>query len=322
MTNELDQYIESHDIQVLLDEPLSLHCTWRIGGPASVMVLPSRAEQVRDVIQIAQANDLPWIVIGKGSNLLFSDEGFAGVVIKLDRPFSQVTIQDRQVTAQSGVSVPRLARMTAKAGLSGLEHAIGIPGTLGGLVAINGGSLRQSIGDVIDTVTVVTPEGQIRTLKRDECDFAYRHSNFLHSGQVIVQASLTLQPGDSRTILKHMLGILKERQAKFPLTQPNCGSVFTSRPELYHTLGPPGKLIEDLGLKGLTCGGVQVSHQHANFMVNLGTASAQNVLDLVAQVRETMFARYQVWIDTEALFVHADGVIEPVSAAASQRVPR
>ncbi|MCP4452455.1 MAG: UDP-N-acetylmuramate dehydrogenase [Planctomycetes bacterium] len=310
----MEKYLQTHGVSTLRDEPLRRHCTWRIGGPADVMVFPATLDQLRDMMTLARDLEMPWIVIGKGSNLLFSDAGFRGLVIKLDRAFSKVTIEGGQVTAQSGVSMPRLACMTARAGLTGLEHTIGIPGSLGGLVAINGGSLRQSIGDVVTTVTVVTPEGDIQAIPKEECAFSYRHSNLLHSGNVIAEVTLELQKGHAQMILKHMLGVLRERQAKFPLTLPNCGSVFTSRPELYHTLGPPGKLIEDLGLKGLTCGGVSVSHRHANFFVNTGCATAAHVLGLVAQVRGAIHDRYGVLINTEVMYVHSDGGIEPVSA--------
>jgi UDP-N-acetylmuramate dehydrogenase len=257
---------------------------------------------------------MPWVVIGRGSNLLFGDSGFRGLVIKLDHAFSEVIIQDEVVTAQSGVSMPRLARKTAKAGLTGLEHTIGIPGSLGGLVAINGGSLRQSIGDVVTAIRVVTPQGDIQAVRPEDCDFSYRHSNLLHSGNVIAEVTLKLQPGHAQTILGQMLSVLRERQAKFPLKQPNCGSVFTSDPALYDTLGPPGKIIEDLGLKGVACGGVSVSHRHANFMVNTGHATAQDVVELVAQVRNAIYARHRVHIKTEVMYVHPYGDIESVSA--------
>ena len=314
----LDNYIQGLGIHALRDESLSRHSTWRIGGPADVMVFPGTARHLRDLMRWARDQKMPWIVIGKGSNLLFSDDGFRGVVIKLDRGMSGVTIQDRSVTAQSGISMPRLARLTGKAGLTGLEHTIGIPGSLGGLVAINGGSLRQSIGDVIRTVTVVTPEGDTQTVLAEDCAFSYRHSNLLHSGRVIVEVTLELQRGHAQTILKHMLSVLKERQTKFPLSLPNCGSVFTSDPALYDTLGPPGKLIEDLGLKGLSCGGVRISHRHANFMVNTGGATAADVLGLVTKVRQAIFDRHNVRIKTEAMYVHPDGRIEPVSEVASE----
>jgi len=313
----LDKYLHMHRVATLRDEPLSRHSTWRIGGPADVMAFPGSLDELRGLMDLVRDEKMPWIVIGKGSNLLFSDRGFRGVVIKLDRGFSRVTIQGGQVTAQSGVSVPRLARMTAKAGLTGLEHTIGIPGSLGGLVAISGGSLRQSIGDVVKTVTVVTSGGEIKTMLQKDCAFSYRHSNLLHSGNVIAEVTLELERGHAPTILKHMLNVLRERQAKFPLTLPNCGSVFTSDPALYDTLGPPGKLIEDLGLKGLSQGGVSISHRHANFMVNTGSATAHDVLSLVAQVRAAIDARHHVLINTEVMYVHPDGRIEPVSAVSS-----
>jgi UDP-N-acetylmuramate dehydrogenase len=316
----LDNYIQTHEMPALRDEPLSRHSTWRIGGPADMMVFPESPGHLRDLIAWVRGQKMPWIVIGKGSNLLFSDGGFRGVVIKLDRGMSEVMIQGRRVTAQSGVSMPRLARLTGRAGLTGLEHTVGVPGSLGGLVAINGGSLRQSIGDVIKTVTVVTPEGDTQTVLREDCDFSYRHSNLLHSGRVIVEVTLELERGHAQAILKHMLSVLRERQAKFPLTLPNCGSVFTSDPALYHTLGPPGKLIEDLGLKGRSRGGVTISHRHANFMVNTGGGTASDVLGLVAEVREAIYARHHVHLRTEVMYVHDYGRIEPVSEVVCPRL--
>lgn len=318
MATTLDNLIQQHRIHALHDEPLREHSTWRIGGKADTFALPESTEQLSALVRFVHTRDIPWIVIGKGSNLLFSDEGFRGVVIKLDRGFSDVTIQDRRVKAQSGISMPRLARISGMAGLTGLEHTIGIPGSLGGLVAINGGSLRQSIGDVVKNLIVVTPEGHTQTALPKDCDFSYRYSNLLHSGCVVAEVTLELQRGHARTILKHMLGVLRERQVKFPLNLPNCGSVFTSDPKLYDTLGPPGKLIEDLGLKGLTCGGVSVSHRHANFMVNTADATAQDVLNLVAKVRKAISDCHNVRIKTEAMYVHPHGRIEPVSEVASE----
>ncbi len=315
----LDNYIQGLGVHAVRDEPLSRHCPWCIGGPADVMVFPGSLTHIRHLMGWLQDQGMPWIVIGKGSNLLFSDEGFRGMVIKLDRGMSGVTIENRRVTAQCGISMPRLARLTGKAGLTGLEHTIGIPGSLGGLVAINGGSLRQSIGDVVKTVTVVTTEGDIETVLAEDCDFSYRHSNLLHSGRVIVEVTLELQSGHAPSILKRMLSVLRERQTKFPLSQPNCGSVFTSDPALYDTLGPPGKLIEDLGLKGLSCGGMCISHRHANFMVNTGSATAADVLGLVADVREAIYRRHQVHIRSEVMYVHEYGHIGPVSEVTAAR---
>jgi len=289
------------------DEPLRPHSTWRIGGPADLWIEPHGADHVVNFIRAVRADPVPFVVVGYGSNLLFDDAGLRGAVLMCGRRMARFSIDGATVRAQAGVTVPRLARAVGRAGLTGLEHTIGIPGTLGGLVAMNGGSRRRSIGEVVRSVTVVTPDGRIETLPAEACGFAYRTSRFPASGDIIVEATLELVPGDRETIRRDMLGVLRSRRAKFPRREPNCGSVFKSGGDMYERFGPPGKVIEDAGCKGWREGDAQVSAKHANFIVNLGRASSADVLRLIRRVREAVHDRTGLWMPCEVKYVSPAG---------------
>ncbi|MHC4800462.1 MAG: FAD-binding protein, partial [Planctomycetota bacterium] len=221
------------------------HGTWRIGGPADLLVEPSDPEQLSRVLAYTSQNKIPTITIGEGSNLLFSDDGLRGLAIKIGRKMSAYNIDGNQVQAEAGIAVPRLARAVGLAGLTGMEHTVGIPGTLGGLIAMNGGSQRKSIGDVIRHVEVTDRQGRIRQISQDECEFSYRHSVFQGLDVIIARAYLKLQQGDRASIHAEMLQILTDRREKSPRRMPNCGSVFVSGGEIYERFGPPGKVIEE-----------------------------------------------------------------------------
>jgi UDP-N-acetylmuramate dehydrogenase len=297
------------------DEPLRPHSTWRIGGPADLWIEPHGADHVVNFIRAVRADPVPFVVVGYGSNLLFDDAGLRGAVLMCGRRMARFSIDGATVWAQAGVTVPRLALSAGRAGLTGLEHTIGIPGTLGGLVAMNGGSRRRSIGEVVRSVTVVTPLGQIETLPAEACGFAYRTSRFQASGDIIVEATLELVPGDRETIRRDMLDVLRSRRAKFPRREPNCGSVFKSEGDMYERFGPPGKVIEDAGCKGWREGDAQVSPKHANFIVNRGSASSADVLKLIRRVREAVHQRTQMWLQCEAKYVPPSGRPMPVEVA-------
>jgi len=307
----LENMILQENLMAAKDEALSRHATWAIGGPADYVVYPDSVDQVVRLVGMAHTERIPWIVIGKGSNLLFSDHGFRGLVIQLDRQFARVALAGHRVHAQCGVSVPRLAHRAALAGLSGLEHTVGIPGSLGGLVAINGGSLQCAIGDVVRNVTFITSDGTVETISRDACNFSYRHSRFLLSGCIVASVELELRPGDRRTIHQTMYTILRDRRRAYPLRWPNCGSVFRSLPQWYAAPGPPGKLIEACGLKGLARGPAVVSDQHANFIINRGGATARDILGLIGQIRHHVHRYAGVWLECEVIYVHAQGRMEP-----------
>ena len=285
------------------DVPLSAHTTWRIGGPADLMLVPPDVGQLAPLLALLSREELPVLVIGAGSNLLFSDAGVRGVVIKIESNLSRISIEGNRVTAEAGAWIPRLARNSAAAGLTGLEHAIGIPGTLGGLLVMNGGSRRENIGSRIVAVDALTMQGEAVRLSREECRFGYRTSLFQKGGLVVVRGELELEAGARRTIRRDMLSILRERRAKFPLKEPSCGSVFLSDQALFPQAGPPGKLIEDAGLKGVSLGDAQVSTRHANFIVNRGRATSREVASLICLVREKVAAASGVALNCEVRYV-------------------
>jgi UDP-N-acetylmuramate dehydrogenase len=291
------------------NELLSRHCTWRIGGPADVLVEPRNLEQLSRLRRYIDDNNIASVVIGDGSNLLFDDAGFRGVVVKIGRSLSAFSIDGRMVRAEAGVAVPRLARVVGLAGLTGIEHTIGIPGTLGGLIVMNGGSQRKGIGEVVMTVEAMDCRGEIRSKGRDECGFSYRRSVFQESDWVVVRAELELQYGDASAIQAEMLEVLRERRIKFPRHLPNCGSVFVSCGRLYERFGPPGKVIEDAGLKGLWVGEAEVSSKHANFIVNRGNATAADVRELIRRIRKKVHDNTNLWMSCEVKYVCCDGSV-------------
>ncbi|VAW76051.1 UDP-N-acetylenolpyruvoylglucosamine reductase [hydrothermal vent metagenome] len=300
---------------VRTDEPLRLHSNWKIGGPADVFIEPENEEQIANAICVANENDIPLVVIGDGTNLLFDDKGVRGIVLNLGRSFGRHTIERNVVKAEAGIWVPRLARITASSGLAGLEHIVGIPGTLGGLVWMNGGSLRKGIGENVISVSAIDMKGNTNVLTNEECGFSYRGSAFQKMKAIIVGVELELKPGNQREIKSSMLKILRSRSSKFPRKLPNCGSVFMSVSDLYEQYGPPGKIIEDLGFKGRRIGDAQVSKVHANFILNRGNASSVDMLELIKQIRLSVYKKTNMWINCEVHYVHPAGKIEPAHMA-------
>lgn len=297
------------------NELLCKHSNWRIGGPADLLVEPRDAEQVGRILQLAKDAAIPVVVIGDGTNLLFNDTGVRGMVMKISRNMSQFSVTGQRIHAQAGTWVPRLIRVAGCGGLTGIEHAIGIPGTLGGLILMNGGSMRRGIGENVRSVCVVDQTGKDRTLSRAECLFSYRHSSIQGSGGVVVAAELECDLGDPSRIRTEMLRIMRSRRHKFPQKLPNCGSVFISGGEMYEKFGPPGKIIEELGMKGMRCGGAQISEIHANFFVNLGQATAAEMLLLIQQARTAAYTRTHIWMDCEVRYVSPHGQIVPAHEA-------
>ena len=296
---------------ILTSEPLARHNTWKIGGPADILIEPASIEELAAVIACVREHHANCVVIGDGSNILFSDDGFNGVVIKIGRALSGCTIDGERIYVQAGIAVPRLARIAASAGLTGLEHISGIPGTLGGLVAMNGGSLGQWIGQAVETVRCIDPDGNIMELHPSECDFSYRHSLFLTNPWIITDVVLKLQLGESTQIIRRMLEIVRERRQKFPRRLPNCGSVFKRNLQMYEQFGPPGRVIEEVGLKGCRVGAAEVSHQHANFIINTGNATANDVLRLIALIRERVYKHTQLRLECEVRTITPTGQIHP-----------
>jgi len=296
------------------DAALRDYSSWRIGGSADWVAEPTDTAQLAELLAACRAAEMPLLTIGHGTNLLFDDAGFRGLVIRLGNNFSKYTIAGNRIWAQAGVWVPRIARLAGRAGLTGLEHTIGIPGTLGGLVAMNGGSQRKSIGTCVERVRVLDRDGESQVLTREQCHFAYRSSFLQQGGLIVAEVDLCCERGDPGGMRREMLAILRDRGGKFPRKQPNCGSVFVGGGEMFQRFGPPGKVIEDTGLKGLRIGGAQVSEQHANFIVNLGGATSRDALELIHRIRNEVNTRTGLWLECEVRYVSTTGDVMPASA--------
>jgi UDP-N-acetylmuramate dehydrogenase len=298
--------------EVFLDVDLSNLSRWKIGGSADCLVRPNSTEQLAALVKLLKSQSVPYVVFGMTSNLLFSDEGLRAVAIQVGSAMSDINIDGNRVWCQSGVWVPWLARKLACAGLTGAEHICGIPGTLGGLICMNGGSQRKGIGDVVVTVTSVDAQGNIVHRNREDCSFSYRRSIFQVNDEVIADIVLRLEQAVDRRVVRHeILGILGSRRRKFPQKLPNCGSVFMSNPSMYDDYGPPGAVIERLGFKGRRIGGAMVSPLHANFIVNAGNASAADVLSLISEIRDAVLTDTGFALEVEAQFVMTDGRVIP-----------
>jgi len=299
----------------LFDESLAAHNSWQIGGQADLLIEPATVNHVATVVAFARGHGLPLLVIGQGTNLLFDDTGVRGVVLKLGQNFSRIGIKGNRLTAEAGAWVPGLARRAMQAGLAGLEHTIGIPGTLGGLVLMNGGSQRRGIGENVRRVWVIDGKGQEQELCREECRFSYRHSALQGTAVVVVKVELECPRSKPKLIRRAMLDDLRERRRKFPRKQPNCGSVFLSTSEMHASVGPPGRIIEEAGLKGTRIGQAEVSPQHANFIVNRGGATSKDVLSLIAHIRKVVYDRIGFDLCCEVRYVDPAGEIIPAHLA-------
>jgi len=313
----LQQITKKNIGRFAFDEPLSRHNSWQIGGIAELLVEPSEPLQVARLVRAAHEHQVPLVVIGQGTNLLFDDAGVRGIVLKCGERMSDIRIEENRIFASGGAWVPQLARLSMRAGLTGLEHIIGIPGTVGGLVLMNGGSQRKGIGENVRRIRIVDATGWERELSSEDCAFSYRHSALQGSGCVITRVELECPPGDVRQIRREMVTDLRIRRQKFPRKQPNCGSVFLSTEEMHASVGPPGKIIEDAGLKGYRIGQAEISRQHANFIINLGGATAQDVLALIDHIRNTVKRQIGFELHCEVRYVSPQGVVMPAHVRAS-----
>lgn len=286
---------------------LSEKTYWNVGGSCSSFFETNTESELHKVLTYNDISDL--IVIGNGTNLLFDSEGYSGVVIKLGKSFNFINNRLSNNTVEVGASVwvPGLVRKLSTLGKGSLDHCVGIPATVGGLVAMNGGSQRRSISENIVSVKVMDFEGVISTIPVEKCLFSYRDSIFLKEKLIILSVVLKLEEIVPKSNRKNLLNILKERRLKFPRKEPNCGSVFKSSKELYDKVGPPGFIIESLGLKGLTIGNAQISSKHANFIVNKGGAHSRDIIKLVKYINKCCFEKYEFTMEAEAIYIESTG---------------
>jgi len=287
------------DGQVRRDEPLARHTSFRIGGPADLLVQPSSTTELAAVVRVAAATALPVIVLGAGSNLLVGDGGIRGIVVKLGAGFRDVAWTADGVTAGAAVQVGKLARAAVTRGVSGLEFAEGIPGTVGGALFMNAGAYGGEIGPVVAAVAGVTAAGVCETLPAERLDFAYRRSG-LPAGFLVTAVTFRLAPMASSAVARTLAEIRDRRVASQPQGTSNAGSIFKNPPRDF-----AGRLIEACGLKGRRVGGAHISERHANFIVNDGGARAGDVQALMAEAQRAVWERSGVWLEPEIRLVGA-----------------
>lgn len=280
--------------RVYVDELMSRHTTFRVGGPADFFVTPKTKEEVRDVIRICKEAGMPYYIIGNGSNLLVSDAGYRGVIVQIYKEMNEVKVEGDLVKAQAGALLSGIAAKALGAELSGFEFASGIPGTIGGACVMNAGAYGGEMKDVLESVTVLTGEGKIIELGRNELELGYRTSVIAKKSYIVLGAVLKLERGDGEKIKTYMDELKEKRVTKQPLEYPSAGSTF-KRPEGYFA----GKLIQDAGLRGFQVGGAQVSEKHCGFVINRDHATSADICNLMNQVSEIVFEKFGVRLEAE-----------------------
>ncbi len=280
--------------QVLCDEPLKEYTSFKIGGPADYLIFPKTNMQVSCIIKLCKQEEMPLFILGNGSNLLVTDEGFRGVVIQLYKAFNTITVDQTRIIAQAGARLSQVANAAARASLTGLEFASGIPGTLGGAVFMNAGAYGGEMEQVVRRVTAVDMEGNLFEFTHDELAFAYRHSMLQDRHMIALDVVIELQKGDQTEIRRIMFELNKRRKEKQPLEFPSAGSTF-KRPEGYFA----GKLIMDSGLAGYRVGDAMVSEKHCGFIINVGEATCSDVLALIEHIQTVVYAKFQVTLERE-----------------------
>ena len=280
--------------QVLVDERMDRHTTFRIGGPADFFVIPETIEQLAQTVRICREQKVPFYILGNGSNLLVGDKGYRGVIIQVYKNLNAVHTDGQVISAQAGAMLSVIAKQALAHGLAGFEFTSGIPGTLGGAVVMNAGAYGGEMKDIIRKVTVLTPEGKIQTIPGDQMEFGYRTSIVEKKSLIVLSAVIELENGNSEEIRSRMEELKRKRTSRQPLELPSAGSTF-KRPQGYFA----GKLIMDAGLQGFTVGGAQVSEKHCGFVVNRGGASAADVRELMRQVTEKVQERFGVTLEPE-----------------------
>ncbi|MFM1650504.1 UDP-N-acetylmuramate dehydrogenase [Brevibacillus sp. B_LB10_24] len=293
-----EELIQADVGKVLVNEPLANHTTWRIGGPADLLIQPKDKASIIAAVQIVNRHGLPWSVIGRGSNLLVRDGGIRGVVFKVTEGLSHCEFKGEEVRVGAGYSMVRLTVETGKMGLTGLEFAGGIPGTVGGAVYMNAGAHGSDLSRILKEAEVLFEDGETKVLTNEEMEFSYRTSLLQAKKGVVLEAVFQLRTGDRKKIAATLASNKNRRRQTQPLTMPCAGSVFRNPPGDH-----AGRLIEAAGLKGFSYGRAQISEIHANFIVNRGGALATDVLTLMEHVRQTIKERDGIDLHPEVLVV-------------------
>lgn len=290
--NKLVKIID--ETRVLVDEPMNRHTTFRVGGCADFFVMPRSVEEIQDVLSLCVQENMPYYILGNGSNLLVSDKGYRGLILQIFKEMNQIEVRSATVKAQAGALLSKIGAAAYEAGLTGFEFASGIPGAAGGAVVMNAGAYGGEMKDILESVTVITPEGELLTLSNEELELGYRTSIVARKGYIVVEAIFRLQNGDKKEIRARMDELKQQRTSKQPLEYPSAGSTF-KRPEGYFA----GKLIQDAGLRGFQVGGAQVSEKHCGFVINKHEATAADIAELIRQVSDKVKAQFGVELEPE-----------------------
>ena len=284
--------------KVRINEPMNRHTTFRIGGPTDYFLLPSSSEEVKGILEICKEESLQYFILGNGSNLLVSDEGYRGVIIQLYRNYGGLTVEGTEIRAGAGVLLSQIAAAARNESLTGFEFAGGIPGTLGGAVVMNAGAYGGELKDVLKEAVVMDREGNIFTVPVEKLAMGYRTSLVKTAGYLVLEAVISLKKGSQEEIRDTMKDLADRRISKQPLEYPSAGSTF-KRPEGYFA----GKLIMDAGLRGYQVGGAQVSEKHCGFVINKGNATAADVCRLMADVQAKVQEQFGVTLEPEVKFL-------------------
>lgn len=287
----MDELVREHIIE---HRPMKEVTSFQIGGPVDYFIEPRSEEELRQVIAAVQKEKMDWMVMGKGTNMVVSDKGMRGAVIRLENYFADVRVDGTRVIAQSGASLRKVAEAACKASLEGLEFAHGIPGAVGGAMTMNAGAYGGEMKDVVESVKVMHHDGTTEVIPADEMDFRYRNSRVYDEKLVVLEATFALKPGDEAAIQSRMDELWQRRLTKQPLEYPSAGSTF-KRPEGYFA----GQLIDQAGLRGLKHGGAQVSEKHCGFVINCGDATCKDVVELIRTVQEAVYEKHGVELETE-----------------------
>lgn len=290
--NEIEKLLGYEN--VLINESMKNHTTFKIGGLCDVFVKPKTVEQVKEVVKLLQDNNINYYIVGNGSNLLVSDEGYRGVIINLFNNFSDITVKDDIITANAGALLGKIGHVALDNGLKGFEFATGIPGTLGGAVVMNAGAYGGEMKDVLVSATVLTKDGDIVTLSNEELELSYRSSIIEKNGYIVLSADIKLSKGDKDEIKALISELATRRRDKQPLEYPSAGSTFKRPKDNF-----AGKLIMDAGLRGYSVGGAMVSEKHCGFVINKDNATCKDVIELTDNVKQKVKEQFGIELELE-----------------------
>ncbi len=284
--------------KVLLNEEMKNHTSFKIGGPTAVLIEVSNIDEIKNSIDLLVKSGVKYFLMGNGTNLLVSDDGYSGVILKISENFSDVKIEGEKITAESGVLLSTLAKKIAKESLIGFEFAGGIPGTIGGAISMNAGAYDGEMKDCVESVKVLDTSGQIKVISNEDMNFGYRVSDVIKNNYIVLETVIKLKKGDMTEIIDKTKDFTERRTSKQPLTLPSAGSMF-KRPVGYYA----GKLIDDSGLRGVRIGDAQISEKHCGFVVNRGKATCRQVIELIQMVQKVVRDTYNVELEAEVKYL-------------------